>query len=72
MSLTILLLGVGPLTVVFVALVKGAEVALDGQLAVHIGVLRAQVWLVEVIHVLHVGASQSCKHNAHSDTSRLG
>ena len=48
-------------TVSLVAGVQGAEVALNRELAIHCGVLTAQVWLVEVVHMLHVGGSQTCR-----------
>lgn len=55
-----------PLCVDFVAIhgvaaVQGTEVAFDGQLAVHHGVFRHHVWLVEVVRVLHVGSPQTCR-----------
>lgn len=43
-----------------VAAVQGTQVALYRQLAVHHRVLRHQVWLVEVICMLHVSSSQTC------------
>lgn len=44
-----------------VAAVQGAQITLDGQLAVHHWVLRHQVGLVEVVGVLHVSSSQACR-----------
>lgn len=42
-----------------VAAVQCPQVALDGELPVHHGVLGGQVWLVEVVGVLHVGSPQA-------------
>ncbi|TNN53119.1 hypothetical protein EYF80_036701 [Liparis tanakae] len=42
-----------------VAAVQGAQVALDGELPVHHGILGHQVRLVEVVRVLHVGSSET-------------
>lgn len=43
-----------------VAAVQGTQVALYRQLAIHHRVLWHEVWLVEVICMLHVGSSQTC------------
>lgn len=46
-----------------IATVKRVQVALNGQLAVHRRVLRRHVWLVEVIHMLHVTRTHTCRGN---------
>lgn len=53
-----------------VAPVQRAQVALDGQFAIHHGVLRHHVWLVEVIGVLHVCPAQACRTRAKSTVSK--
>lgn len=53
--------GLDLLSIDGVATVQSAQVTLDGQLAIHHGVLRHQVRLVEVVGVLHVSSSQTCR-----------
>lgn len=43
-----------------VANVQGLQVTLNGKFPVYYGILRAEVWLVEVVCMLHVNCTQTC------------
>lgn len=59
LPLTLLPLGLCLASVHGVAAVQRPQVALDGELPVHHRVLRGQIWLVEVVGVLHMGTTQA-------------
>lgn len=55
-----------------VAAVQRPQVALDGELPVHHRVLGGQIWLVEIIGVLHVGSPQAWGHRESQLSGSVG
>lgn len=58
---TSLPLGLNFIAVDRVTSVQCTEVALDGELAIHYGILRHHVRLIKIVRMLHMGPSQTCR-----------